>query len=125
MYIPDENLKPIERFDLDGTETIEFDANEGDRTGERLDTYNYWHRITKNLADDSHAFDDREKAWLDMVMANQNIDMIEALIERTRTEIATFDERDKNDEAIQKQAALITKIFFDVGVLELDAIRYL
>ena len=75
-------------FDLDGTLTIEFDADEGDRTGERLDTYNYWHRITRILTRDPDAFDVREKAWLEMVMATEGIDMITALIERTKTEIA-------------------------------------
>ena len=120
-----EFVKPIQIFDLDGTLTIEFDSAEGDRTGESLDTYNYWHRITRKLARDPDAFDAREKAWLEMVMATKDINMITSLIERTKTEIAMFNQSDKNDEAIRRQAALITHDFFDRNILELDAIKYL
>lgn len=120
-----EHTKPIQIFDLDGTLTIEFDPDEGDRTGEGLDTYNYWHKITRKLARDPAAFDAREKAWLEMVMTTKDIDMIASLIERTKIEIAMLDENDKNDEAIRRQAALITRDFLDKGILELDAIRYL
>jgi hypothetical protein len=120
-----EFIKPIQIFDLDGTLTIEFDPDEGDRTGEKLDTYNYWHRITRKLARDPEAFDAREKTWLEMVMATKNIDMISSLIERTKSEITMFDEGDKNDESIRKQATLITHDFLDKGIVELDAIRYL
>ena len=57
--------KPIQIFDLDGTLTIEFDSREGDRTDEGLDTYSYWHRITRKLALDPEAFDARENAWVE------------------------------------------------------------
>jgi len=120
-----EFIKPIQIFDLDGTLTIEFDPNEGDQTGGNLDTYNYWHRITRKLARDPDAFDAREKSWLELVMTTKGIDMIASLIERTKSEIAMFDEQDKNDEAIRRQAALITRDFLDRGIVELDAIRYL
>ena len=118
-------IKPIQIFDLDGTLTIEFDHHQGDLTGENLDTYNYWHRITKKLARDPDAFDVREKAWLEMVMANEDLDMISSLIERTQTEIAMFEESNQSDEAIRRQAAQVTQIFLDNGIVELDAIRYL
>jgi len=125
MVTHTEFSKPIQIFDLDGTLTIEFDPDEGDRTGEGLDTYSYWHRITRKLAHDPDAFDAREKAWLEMVMATEGIDMIASLIERTNAEIAMFDESDKSDEAIRRQAALITREFLDRGIVEFDAIRYL
>lgn len=120
-----DSAKPIQIFDLDGTLTIEFDPNEGDRTGEGLDTYSYWHRITRKLSNDSDAFDAREKAWLEMVMATKYIDMIASLIERTKIEITMFHENDKNDDAIRRQAALTTRDFLDRGIVELDAVRYL
>lgn len=118
-------LKPIQIFDLDGTLTIEFDKNEGDRTGEGLDTYNYWHRITRILANNPEEFDSREKSWLDMVMTTKNIDLLQALIERTKTEIIRFADSDKNDDAIRRQARLLTQKFFTHGILEFDGIEYL
>jgi hypothetical protein len=117
--------KPIQIFDLDGTLTIEFDSREGDLTGEGLDTYSYWHRITRKLASDPKAFDDRENAWLKEAMAAKDIDMIAALIDRTITEITLFDASKKNDEAIRQQAVLLTQLYFRSGILELDAIKYL
>lgn len=117
--------KPVQIFDLDGTLTIEFDRNEGDRTGEGLDTYNYWHRITRKLADNPDDFDRREKSWLDMVMATRDIDMFQALIIRTEMEINRFDESNRNDAAIRREADLLTQSFFRHGILELDAIEYL
>ena len=117
--------KSIQIFDLDGTLTIEFDPSEGDLTGEGLDTYSYWHRITRKLVPDPEAFDVREKNWIKMIVTAKDIDMVASLKERTKTEIGMFAESDKNNAAIQRQAALMTHDFFSRGILELDAIRYL
>ncbi len=118
-------IQPIQIFDLDGTLTIEFDSAKGDLTGEKLDTYNFWHRITRKLSKDPDAFDVRETAWLEVVMATKDIDMIASLIDRTKSEMSIFNESDKNDGAIRRQAALITHDFLDNGIVELDAIKYL
>ena len=58
-------------------------------------------------------------------MPTKDNDMIASLIDRTIEEIQLFDMSDQNDESIRKQAAMITKDYFPVGILELDAIRYL
>ena len=59
-------------------------------------------------------------------MAAKDIDMVAAaLIERTIDEIELFEEGGRNDGAIQKQAALLTRDYLRAGVLDLDAIRYL